>query len=92
MLKILKLSEVTGMKVFTDGGDFVGVVEEANLLGNRVESWRIRVAKGSSLGAYIGGAKGLIIPHQYIKAFGEVIIISKSAIPKEEAEALEETE
>ncbi|MCS7134293.1 MAG: PRC-barrel domain-containing protein [Candidatus Pacearchaeota archaeon] len=92
MLKILKISEVVGMKVFTDGGDFIGTIEEANLLGNRVESWRVRVAKNSSVGPYLSGAKGLIIPHQYIKAFGEVVIISKTAIPKEEAESIEEIE
>lgn len=78
------------MKVFTDGGDFVGVIEEANLLGNRIESWRVRVAKDSSIGPYLSGAKGLIIPHQYVKAFGEVVIISRSAVPAKEEIAEEE--
>ncbi|MEM4641269.1 MAG: PRC-barrel domain-containing protein [Candidatus Pacearchaeota archaeon] len=90
MLKILKISDVIGMKVFTDGGDFVGVIEEANLLGNRIESWRVRVAKDSSIGPYLSGAKGLIIPHQYVKAFGEVVIISRSAVPAKEEVAEEE--
>ncbi|MEM1535802.1 MAG: PRC-barrel domain-containing protein [Candidatus Pacearchaeota archaeon] len=90
MLKILKISDVIGMKVFTDGGDFVGVIEEANLLGNRIESWRVRVAKDSSIGPYLSGAKGLIIPHQYVKAFGEVVIISRSAVPAKEEIAEEE--
>ncbi|MEM2089569.1 MAG: PRC-barrel domain-containing protein [Candidatus Pacearchaeota archaeon] len=90
MLKILKISDVVGMKVFTDGGDFVGVIEEANLLGNRIESWRVRVARDSNIGPYLSGAKGLIIPHQYVKAFGEVVIISRSAVPAKEEIAEEE--
>lgn len=90
MLKILKISDVIGMKVFTDGGDFVGVIEEANLLGNRIESWRVRVAKDSSISPYLSGAKGLIIPHQYVKAFGEVVIISRSAVPAKEEVTEEE--
>jgi len=93
MLKILKVSEVVGMKVFTDGGDFIGVIEEGNLLGNKIDSWRVRVSRESTVGPYLSGARGLIIPHQYIKAFGEVIIISRSAVPvKEEVEITEETE
>lgn len=80
-LKILRISEVIGMKVFTDGGDYLGTVEEANIVENKVDGWRVRIAKDSSLIALLGGARGLIIPHQYIKAFGEVIIISKAAVP-----------
>ena len=93
MLKILKVSEVVGMKVFTDGGDFIGVIEEANFLGNKLESWRVRVARDSTIGPYLSGARGLVIPQQYIKAFGEVIIISRSAVPsREELETTEETD
>ncbi|UCD21141.1 MAG: hypothetical protein JSW08_01180 [archaeon] len=81
------------MKVFTDGGDYVGVVEEANLTGNKVDGWRVRVARESNIGPYLSGARGLILPHQYIKAFGEVVIISRSAVPaKEELEVTEEVE
>jgi len=93
MLRILKISEVVGMKVFTDGGDYIGVVEEANLMGNKVDSWRVRVARESNLGPYLSGARGLIIPQQYIKAFGEVVIISRSAVPtREELDTSEEVE
>jgi sporulation protein YlmC with PRC-barrel domain len=81
MLKILNISDVVGMKIFTDSGDFLGVVEEANLVDNKLESWRIRVSRDSSLAPMLSGARGLIIPHQYIKAFGEVVIVSKSSVP-----------
>jgi len=83
-LKILRVSDVAGMKIFTDSGDYLGIVEEANLVENKVDSWRIRIAKDSSLIAVLSGARGLIIPHQYVKAFGEVVIISRSAVPLRE--------
>ncbi|MCX8193799.1 MAG: PRC-barrel domain-containing protein [Candidatus Pacearchaeota archaeon] len=88
-LKILRISEVIGMKIFTDGGDYLGTVEEANIVDNKVDGWRVRISKDSNLVALLGGARGLIIPHQYIKAFGEVIIISKAAVPVTE-EKIEE--
>lgn len=87
MLKILNVSDVIGMKIFTDSGDFLGLVEEANLVDNKLDGWRVKVSRDSTLSSLLSGARGLIIPHQYIKAFGEVVIISKSAIPvKEETE------
>jgi sporulation protein YlmC with PRC-barrel domain len=82
VLKILRVSDVLGMKVFTDSGDYLGVVEEANLVDNKVDGWRVRIGRDSTVAAFLSGARGLIIPHQYIKAFGEVVIISKAAIPE----------
>ncbi len=81
MLKILRITEVVGMRVFTDSGEYLGVIEEAHISDNRIDGWRVRVSRDSALSAFLSGAKGLIIPHQYVKAFGEVLIISKSAIP-----------
>lgn len=81
VLRILRISEVIGMKVFTDGGDYIGVIEEANIVENKIDGWRVRISKDSTLVPLLGGARGLIIPHQYVKAFGEVVIISKSAVP-----------
>ena len=86
MLKIKKITEVIGKKVFTDTGDFFGEVEEANLVENKVESWRIRVA--SSMGSYLGGARGVIIPHQFVRSIGDVVIISRASLPLDEAEAM----
>ena len=74
-----KISEVIGYKVYTDSGDYFGEVEEANLSENKIEGWRIKV--GGSILSLIGGAKGVIIPHQLVKAVSEVMIISKAAIP-----------
>lgn len=80
----MRISDVVGMKIFTDGGDFIGTVEEANLIENKLDSWKVRIARDSGVSAMLSGARGLIIPHQYVKAFGEVVLISKAAIPETE--------
>ena len=84
MLKIQKISEVLGKRVYTDGGDLFGEVEEVNLVENKVDGWRIKIARDSNLSAFLGGARGLIIPHQFVKAINDVFIISKSALPSQE--------
>jgi len=78
-MKIRKISEVLGMRVFTDNGDYFGEVEEANLFENRLDGWRIRV--GNTVTSLIGGARGVIIPHQFVKAISDVVIISRAALP-----------
>lgn len=90
MLKIKKISETIGRKVYTDTGDYFGEVEEANLIENKVDSWRIRIA--SSMGNFLGGARGVIIPHQFVKAVGDVVVVSRASLPLEEGEeTIEET-
>ena len=87
MLKIKKLSEVIGRKVFTDSGDLFGIVEEVNLVDNKIDGWRIVVSRDSGLNSVLGGARGVIVPQQFLKAIGDVLIISKNAVPlKEEDE------
>jgi sporulation protein YlmC with PRC-barrel domain len=92
MLKIKKLKEMMGLKVFTDGGDYFGEIEEANLMDNRVDGWRIKIARDSALNPFLGGAKGIIVPHQFVKAIGDVVVINKSAIPAKEESAEEVAE
>jgi len=90
MLQIKRISEVIGKKVYTDGGDLFGDVEEVNIIDNKVESWRIRLAPG--LGTFIAGAKGVIIPHQFVRAVGDIVIVAKTSLPvKEEVSPVEET-
>ena len=84
MLRVKKLTSVIGKKVFTDTGDFFGDIEECNLVENKVESWRIRVA--SSMGNFLGGARGVIIPHQFVRAVGDVVIISRASLPLDETD------
>lgn len=89
MLKIKKLSGIVGKKVYTDSGEFFGEVEEANLVDNKVHGWRIRV--GGEVSDFLGGARGVVIPHEFVKAVGDVFIINKVSAPmKEESETLEE--
>ncbi len=82
-MRVQKISEVLGKKVYTDSGDFFGEVEEANLFENKIEGWRIKV--GGGVVSLIGGARGVIIPHQFVKAISDVFIINKSALPSQEA-------
>ena len=82
-MKIKKISEVLGKRVFTDSGDFFGEVEEANLSENKIDGWRISV--GESVLSLVGGARGVIIPHQFVRSISDVFIISKSALPSQES-------
>lgn len=84
MLKIKKLSDIVGTKVYTDTGEFFGEIEEVNVADNKVDGWRIRV--GGGIMGRIGGARGVIIPHQFVKSIGDVFIISNFALPAHEAE------
>ncbi|MFA5173944.1 MAG: PRC-barrel domain-containing protein [Candidatus Pacearchaeota archaeon] len=83
-MKVKKITEVIGKKVFTDTGDYFGEVEESNLVENKVDGWRIRIA--SSMGNFLGGAKGVIIPHQFVKAVGDIVIVSRANLPLDEGE------
>ena len=83
-MRIKKITDALGTKVYTDSGDFFGEVEEANLSENKVDGWRIKV--GGSIMSLIGGAKGVIIPHQFVRAISDVFIINKSALPNPDAE------
>ena len=69
------------MRVFTDGGDYFGDVEEIILTNNKVFGWRVRSTRDSFLSRVLGNAKGVIVPHQLVKATGDIMIISKSAVP-----------
>lgn len=94
-MEVRKISSLTGMAVYTDAGDYFGEIEEATLVDNKIEGWRIRVS--GDVVSLIGGARGVIIPHNFVKAIGDIILISKSALPNEEAgdntpEGMERTE
>ena len=82
MLRIKKINGVLGKKVYTDVGDFFGEVEEAILSDNKVDSWRIKVSR--DVVELLNGARGVIIPHQFIKAVGDVVIINQASLPVRE--------
>ncbi len=83
-MRVKRITEAIKTKVYTDSGDFFGEVEEANLCDNKVEGWRIRVDGGMS--SLIGGARGVIIPHQYVKAISDIVIINKVSLPNPDSD------
>ncbi|MFO8015738.1 MAG: PRC-barrel domain-containing protein [Candidatus Woesearchaeota archaeon] len=81
MLKMQKITETYDMKVFTDNGEYFGDVEESIITKTKVFGWRVKATKNSYLAKVLGSAKGVIVPHQLVKSIGDIIIISKAAIP-----------
>ena len=76
-----KISETFSMKVFTDSGEYFGDVEESILTQTKVFGWRVKATKNSFLSKVLGSAKGVIVPHQLVKSIGDIMIISKAAVP-----------
>ena len=91
MLKMKKVSETYDLRVFTDSGDYFGDIEDSIVSGNKVFGWKIRATKNSFLSRVLGSAKGVIVPHQLTKAVGDILIISRNAIPTTNATENEET-
>jgi sporulation protein YlmC with PRC-barrel domain len=81
MLKLKNLTETYGMRVYTDAGEYFGDVEEAMVQGNKIFGWKVRATRDSYLAKTIGGAKGVIVPHQLVRAIGDIMIISRAVIP-----------
>ena len=81
MLKVKKMTQIYDMKVFTDGGDYFGDIEEGIIQTNKVFGWRVKATRNSTLNKILGGAKGVIVPHKFVKAVGDIMLISRQAIP-----------
>lgn len=81
MLKLKRITETYGIRVFTDSGDYFGDVEEAILTKTKVTAWRVKATKTSTLNKLLGSAKGVVVPHPLVKSVGDVMIISKAAVP-----------
>ncbi len=81
MLKMKKISDSFDMRVFTDGGDYFGDIEEAIVTKTKIFGWKVRATKNSFLNKVLGSAKGVIVPHQLVKSIGDIMIISKQAVP-----------
>jgi len=87
-MHVKKISEVIGSKVYTDSGDSFGEVEEANLQENKVDGWKIGVSGGVT--SFVGGARGVIIPHQFVRAISDIFIINRSILPNPDSEVEED--
>ena len=79
-----------GKRVFTDSGDLFGEIEEVTLAENKIDSWRIRVSK--DMGRSLNGARGIIIPHQFVKAIGDVFVINSANLPLSDKDDVSEEE
>ena len=84
MLDVKRISSVIGKRVYSDRGELLGQIEEVNLTDNKIDGWRIKV--GGSVTTLIGGARGVIIPHQFVKAISDVFIINKTALPSPDSD------
>ncbi|MEK6901666.1 MAG: hypothetical protein AABX37_04945 [Nanoarchaeota archaeon] len=76
-----KVTESYDLKVFTDSGDYFGDIEDGIVASNRISGWKIKATKNSYLSKVLGSARGVIVPHQMVKAVGDVLIISRNAVP-----------
>lgn len=86
MLRIHKANEVVGKHAYTSEGDYFGQVEEVNLVDNKVEGWKIKV--GGNFLSVLGGARGVVIPHQFVRAIGDVLIVNRASLPVRDDSAM----
>ena len=91
MIRTRTITSFFNTPVYPDEGDYFGDVEEAIIVSNKVYGWRIRATRHSSLGRVLTGAKGVVVPHSLVKSMGDIIIISKTAVPAVSKEEMEET-
>lgn len=89
MLKLHRISDSYAMKVFTEDGEYFGDIEEAVLTKTKVYGWRVKSTKNSYLSDVLGTAKGVIVPHQLVKAMGDIMLISRTAMPSQAAPEME---
>lgn len=82
MLRIKRMTEAVGKHVYTSDGDYFGQVEDANLVDNKIDGWKIKISGGFM--SLLGGARGVIIPQQFVKAIGDIFIINKASLPNKE--------
>jgi len=81
MLKMKRVTDTYEMKVFTDTGDYFGDIDEAILTTTKIAGWKVKATKNSYLSKVLGSAKGVIVPHPLVKSVGDIMIISKTAVP-----------
>ncbi|MEM4270539.1 MAG: PRC-barrel domain-containing protein [Candidatus Pacearchaeota archaeon] len=77
----MKISETVKKRVYTDNGEYFGDIEEANIENNKIAGWRIKIS--GQIGSVLGGVRGVIIPHNFVKAIGDIMIISKASLPED---------
>jgi len=84
MLRLKSVNEMEGVKVYTESGDYYGEIEEAFIQGNRIYGWKIKATPNSLLAKTAIGAKKVMVAHSFIKAMGDIALISKSVVDFDE--------
>ncbi|MFP4045541.1 MAG: PRC-barrel domain-containing protein [Candidatus Aenigmatarchaeota archaeon] len=76
-VNVRRMSEMFGKDVFTDNGEYCGQIENVKVdLGKfRMGSIVLKAKRGGYLAQMLGGKKGVVIPYQFIKAIGDIVII-----------------
>ncbi len=79
MLNLKNISDVSGLRVYTIDGEFFGEIEDAIVSTNKVVGWRVKTTHNSSLlKKSLPSAKGVQIPHQLVRAIGQIMIIENA--------------
>ncbi len=78
-----RITEMYGKDVYTEDGEYFGEVDELMLDKNKLSGWKVRATRGSLLSRSLGGAKGVLIPHQLVRAVGDILIIARSTVSEE---------
>lgn len=86
MLRLRRVTETFDMKVFTEEGDYFGDIDEPLITSNRISGWKVRATKNSFLARVLGSLKGVIVPHSLVRSIGDIMIISKTAVPSTKEE------
>jgi len=73
------MSDALGKHVYTSDGDHFGQIEDVNLLDNKIDGWKIKISGGFM--DVLGGARGVIIPQQFVKAIGDIFIVNRASLP-----------
>ena len=81
MLNLQNVTNIYNMKVFTDHGDYFGEIEEAIISSKKVYGWKIRSTSNSVISKVVGGAKGVIVPHNLVRSVADIMIVSYAAVP-----------
>jgi sporulation protein YlmC with PRC-barrel domain len=76
---VKKMSDAVGKHVYTSDGDHFGQIEDVNLVDNKIDGWKIKISGGFM--SVLGGARGVIIPQQFVKAIGDIFIVNRSSLP-----------
>ncbi len=85
-MKLKRLEDMEGMKVYTEDGYLYGEVRDAIIVNNRIVGWKIESIPGSILQRAMPDIGGVIVQHRFVKAIGDIMIISSMVIPAEEGQ------